>query len=233
MIMLTDEIRDRLFAMRDEKYGEFQSKLIPTAAGEAFIGVRTPDLRKYAKKLVKRDDMQQFLDDLPHQYFDENQLHAFILSEMKDYDRCMAEVCRFLPYVDNWATCDQMSPKVFKKHRPELLEYIKEWLKSDHTYTVRFAVGMLMEHFLDEDFDPAYPEMAARIRSDEYYINMMTAWYFATALAKQYETVLPYLENRRLDPWTHNKTIQKAVESYRITDEQKAYLKELKIKNRE
>ena len=232
MIMLTDEIRDRLFAMRDEKYGEFQSKLIPTAAGEAFIGVRTPDLRKYAKKLVKRDDMQQFLDDLPHQYFDENQLHAFILSEMKDYDRCMAEVCRFLPYVENWATCDQMSPKVFKKHRPELLEYIKEWLKSDHTYTVRFAVGMLMEHFLDEDFDPAYPEMAARIRSDEYYINMMTAWYFATALAKQYETVLPYLENRRLDPWTHNKTIQKAAESCRITDEQKAYLKELKIKNR-
>ena len=230
--MLTDEIRDRLFAMRDEKYGEFQSKLIPTAAGEAFIGVRTPDLRKYAKKLVKRDDMQQFLDNLPHQYFDENQLHAFILSEMKDYDRCMAEVCRFLPYVDNWATCDQMSPKVFKKNRPELLEYIKEWLKSDHTYTVRFAVGMLMEHFLDEDFDPAYPEMAARIRSDEYYINMMTAWYFATVLAKQYETVLPYLENRRLDPWTHNKTIQKGVESYRITDEQKAYLKELKIKNK-
>lgn len=232
MTMLTDEIRDRLFAMRDEKYGEFQSKLIPTAAGEAFIGVRTPDLRKYAKELVKRDDVQQFLDDLPHRYFDENQLHAFILSEMKDYDRCMAEVCRFLPYVDNWATCDQMSPKVFKKHRPELLEYIKEWLKSDHTYTVRFAVGMLMEHFLDEDFDPACPEMAARIRSDEYYINMMTAWYFATALAKQYETVLPYLENRRLDPWTHNKTIQKAVESYRITAEQKAYLKELKIKNR-
>ena len=232
MIMLRDEIRDRLFAMRDEKYGEFQSKLIPTAAGEAFIGVRTPDLRKYAKELVKRDDVQEFLDDLPHRYFDENQLHAFILSEMKDYDRCMAEVCRFLPYVDNWATCDQMSPKVFKKHRPELLGYIKDWLKSDHTYTVRFAVGMLMEHFLDEDFDPACPEMAARIRSDEYYINMMTAWYFATALAKQYETVLPYLENRRLDPWTHNKTIQKAVESYRITDEQKAYLKELKIKNR-
>ena len=232
MIMLTDEIRDRLFAMRDEKYGEFQSKLIPTAAGEAFIGVRTPDLRKYAKELVKRDDVQQFLDDLPHRYFDENQLHAFILSEMKDFDRCMAEVCRFLPYVDNWATCDQMSPKVFKKHRPELLEYIKEWLKSDHTYTIRFAIGMLMEHFLDEDFDPACPEMTARIRSDEYYINMMTAWYFATALAKQYETVLPYLENRRLDPWTHNKTIQKAVESYRITDEQKAYLKELKIKNK-
>lgn len=230
--MLTDEIRDRLFAMRDEKYGEFQSKLIPTAAGEAFIGVRTPDLRKYAKELVKRDDVQQFLDDLPHRYFDENQLHAFILSEMKDYDRCIAGVCRFLPYMDNWATCDQMSPKVFKKYRPELLEYIKEWLKSDHTYTVRFAVGMLMEHFLDEDFDPAYPEMAARIRSDEYYINMMTAWYFATALAKQYETVLPYLENRRLDPWTHNKTIQKAVESCRITDEQKVYLKELKIKNK-
>ena len=230
--MFTDEIRDRLFAMRDEKYGEFQSKLIPTAAGETFIGVRTPDLRKYAKELVKRDDVQDFLDDLPHQYFDENQLHAFLVSEIRDYERCIREVNRFLPFVDNWATCDQMSPKVFKKHRPELLELIKEWLKSGHTYTVRFAVGMLMEHFLDEDFDPAYPEMAARIRSDEYYINMMTAWYFATALAKQYETVLPYLENRRLDPWTHNKTIQKAVESCRITDEQKAYLKELKIKNK-
>lgn len=228
--MLTDEIRDRLFAMRDEKYGAFQSKLIPTAAGEAFIGVRTPDLRKYAKELVKRDGVQQFLDDLPHRYFDENQLHAFILSELKDYDRCMDEVCRFLPYVDNWATCDQLSPKVFRKHRPELLEHIREWIASGETYTVRFAVGMLMEHFLDEDFDPAYPEMVAAIRSEEYYVRMMVAWYFATALAKQYDAVLPYIRDRRLDDWTHQKTIQKAVESYRIPDERKVLLKSLRIR---
>ena len=151
---------------------------------------------------------------------------------MKDYQRCMEEVCRFLPYVDNWATCDQMSPKVFKKHRKELSEKIKEWIGSDKTYTVRFGVGMLMEHFLDEDFDPVYPEMAAKIRSEEYYINMMTAWYFATALAKQYEAVLPYIEGCRLDNWTHDKAIQKAVESRRITAEQKEYLRTLKVKSR-
>ncbi len=228
--MLKDEIVKELFALRDEKYGEFQSKLIPTADPGIFIGVRTPELRKYAKQLVNNENIHEFLNDLPHRYFDENQLHAFILSAMKDYERCMTEVCRFLPYVDNWATCDQMSPKVFKKHRPELLDHIKEWLDSGETYTVRFAIGMLMEHFLDEDFDPAYPEMVSRIRSDEYYVNMMTAWYFATALAKQYEAVLFYLTEHRLDKWTHNKTIQKAVESYRITDEQKAYLKELRSK---
>ena len=228
--MTTDKIVNELFSMRDEKFGEFQSKLIPTTEGSSFIGVRTPELRKYAKKLVKEADITEFLNDLPHRYFDENQLHAFILSEIKDYSSCIAEVCRFLPYVDNWATCDQMSPKVFKKHRPELLESVKIWLKSDHTYTVRFAVGVLMEHFLDEDFDPAYPELVSQIRSNEYYINMMIAWYFATALAKKYDDVLPYLTNHRLDPWTHNKTIQKAAESYRITDEQKAFLRTLKIK---
>ena len=226
---MKNEITAKLFALRDEKYGEFQAKLIPTVDAKSIIGVRTPELRKYAKELAGDARVSEFLSDLPHQYFDENQLHAFVLSGMKDYERCMAELCHFLPFVDNWATCDQMSPKVFKKHRPELLEYIKKWLESDHTYTVRFAIGMLMEHFLDEDFDPVYPEMAARIRSEEYYINMMTAWYFATALAKQYEAVLPYLTERRLDKWTHNKTIQKAVESYRITDEQKAFLRKQKI----
>ena len=190
--------------------------------------MRTPELRKLAKQLGKDERISEFLNDLPHRYFDENQLHAFLVSDIKDFPKGMAEVNRFLPYVDNWATCDQMSPKVFKKHRPELLEQIKVWLISDHTYTVRFALGMLMQHFLDENFDPAYLEMAASIRSDAYYINMMTAWYFATALAKQYEAALPYLEKERLDKWTHNKTIQKAVESYRITDEQKAYLKELR-----
>lgn len=228
--MNKDEIRNVLFGLQDRKYGEFQAKLIPSAAPETVIGVRTPELRKLAKQLVKEDDTAEFMKDLPHRYFDENQLHAFILSEMKNYDVCIAEVCRFLPYVDNWATCDQMSPKVFTKHRPELLEMIRVWLGSGKTYTIRFAIGMLMAHFLDENFDPEYPEMVAAVRSDEYYINMMIAWYFATALAKQYDSVLPYIENRRLDKWTHNKTIQKAVESYRITDEQKDYLKKLKMK---
>ena len=194
------------------------------------IGVRTPELRKYAKELLKREDIGEFLEILPHEYFDENQLHAFIISGIKDYDKCMKEVDKFLPYVDNWATCDQLSPKVFKKHRPELLKQIKKWIKSKETYTVRFAIGMLMEHFLDEDFDIKYPEMVSKLRSDEYYINMMIAWYFATALAKQYDAILPFIEKKKLDKWTHNKAIQKSVESNRITPEQKEYLKTLKIK---
>ena len=231
--MICDEIREELLSLQDPDYRDFQVKLIPTADREAVIGIRTPALRKYAKQLVKRDDISEFLNDLPHLYFDENQLHAFIISEMKDYDACMEEVNRFLPFVDNWATCDQMSPKIFRKHHQELTENIKSWIGSEKTYTIRFGTGMLMEHFLDEDFDAAYPEMVAGIRSEEYYVNMMTAWYFATALAKQYEAVLPFIENRRLDTWTHNKTIQKAVESYRITPEQKEYLKSLKVKKKE
>lgn len=194
------------------------------------IGVRTPELRRLAKMFAGREDISEFLDDLPHQYFDENQLHAFIISGIKDYEKCVREVVRFLPYVDNWATCDQMSPKVFGKHRKEVAELAGVWIRSEHTYTVRFGIKMLMEHFLNEDFDLMYPEMVARVRSEEYYIRMMAAWYFATALAKQYDAVLPFIENRRLDPWTHNKTIQKAVESYRVTPEHKEYLKSLKIK---
>ena len=228
--MITEEIRNELFAIQDEKYRDFQAKLIPTVEPETVIGVRTPALRDYAKKLLKREDIKEFLDDLPHKYFDENQLHAFILSGMKDYEKCIDEVIRFLPYVDNWATCDQMSPKVFKKHKQELLTNIREWVGSKETYTIRFGIGMLMEHFLDDDYDLRYPEMVAAVRSEEYYVNMMIAWYFATALAKQYESVLPYIENNRLDVWTHNKAIQKAVDSYRITPEQKEYLKSLKIK---
>ncbi|MBQ8956456.1 MAG: DNA alkylation repair protein, partial [Lachnospiraceae bacterium] len=188
--MITRDIQNGLFALQDIKYRDFQSKLIPTVDAGNMIGVRTPELRKLAKIIVKEEDTESFLDSLPHQYFDEDQLHAFIVSEIKDFDKCIDKVCAFLPYVDNWATCDQMSPKVFKKHKKELLYRIREWIVSDETYTVRFAVGMLMEHFLDEDFDISYPEMVAKIRSDEYYINMMTAWYFATALAKQYKAVL-------------------------------------------
>ncbi len=225
---LTEEIESTLRTLQDEKYRDFQSKLIPTVPAETFIGVRTPDLRRYAKELSARDDVQTFLQELPHRYFDENQLHAFLLSGMKDFGCCIAEVCRFLPYIDNWATCDQLSPKVFRKHRAELLPYITRWLSSGETYTVRFGVGMLMENFLDDAYDVQYPEMVASVRSDEYYVRMMIAWYFATALAKQYETILPFIESRRLDTWTHNKAIQKALESYRITDDRKARLRAMK-----
>ena len=230
--MITEEIQERLFAIRDEAYRDFQSKLLPTVPAEAFIGVRTPGLRAYARELARREDVGAFLDDLPHRYFDEKQLHGFVICEMKDFDACVAALERFLPYVDNWATCDQTSPKVFRKHRKELLPHSYEWIASGETYTVRFGVGMLMEHFLDGDFDPAYPETVAAIRSDEYYVNMMIAWYFATALAKQYDAVLPYLEERRLDPWTHNKTIQKACESFRVPPERKAYLRTLRVGGR-
>ena len=228
--MIGEEIRAELYTLRDEKYRDFQRKLIPTVRPETVIGVRTPALRAYAKELLKRPDIGEFLSALPHESFDENQLHAFILSEIKDFDRCAAGVERFLPFVDNWATCDQLSPKVFGKHHAELLPLVKAWIASGETYTVRFGIGMLMAHFLDADFDPRYPEWVAALRSEEYYVNMMRAWYFATALAKQYVAVLPYLEQRRLDVWTHNKTIQKAAESYRIRDEQQTYLKTLRIK---
>ena len=226
--MLNEKIRQTLFSLQDIKYGDFQAKLMPTMDRQRVIGVRTPALRKYAKELAKEKDIQEFLQDLPHKYFEENQLHAFIICEQKEYHRCMEELVRFLPYVDNWAICDQMSPKVFKKHRKELLEQIKIWIASKETYTVRYGIGMLMNHFLEEDFEVEYPEIVAKIRTEEYYVNMMIAWYFATALAKQYEAVLPFLEERRLDNWTHRKAIQKSVESYRITKEQKEYLKSLR-----
>ena len=229
---MTDVIREELFSLQDLKYREMQIKIIPTVKPESIIGVRTPELRRMAKELAGKKETGAFLNDLPHQFFDENQLHAFILSGMKDYAECLAALERFLPYVDNWATCDQMSPKVFRKHRTELLRPIKKWIESDETYTIRFGIGMLMEHYLDDDFDIAYPQTVADIRSEEYYVNMMIAWYFATALAKQYDAVLPFIENRRLDIWTHNKAIQKAVESYRITPEQKEYLKTLKIRSK-
>ncbi len=228
--MIIEDIRKDLFALQDVPYRDFQVKLFPGCDVSRFIGVRTPALRALAKEYRKREDAGVFLTDLPHAYFDEDQLHAFILEVMKDFDRCMDAVETFLPYMDNWATCDQLSPKVFRRDKARLLEKIKVWLKSDRTYTVRFAIGMLMQHFLDSNFDPAYPVLVANIRSDEYYINMMIAWYFATALAKQWDAALPYLQDRRLEPWTHNKAIQKAVESRRITAEQKEYLRSLKVK---
>ena len=227
---ITDEIRKELFAQQDTGYKSLQERTINNIDPDSIIGVRTPVLRAYAKELGKREDVSEFLGVLPHEFFDEDQLQAFIISGMKDYDACMNELEKFLPYVNNWATCDQMSPKVFKKHKQELLKHIKVWIKSKETYTIRFGVGMLMEHFLDEDFAPKYPEMVSKLRSDEYYVNMMIAWYFATALAKQYDAVIPYIEQNRLAVWTHNKAIQKSIESYRITTEKKDYLRSLKIK---
>ena len=225
---MNKSIREELFSMQDVKYRDFQSKLIPNLSPDRMIGVRTPELRRYAKQLLKCGVAEEFLKDLPHDYFDENQLHAFIISEIKEYEKCIEEVNRFLPYIDNWATCDQLSPKAFKKHRQELLEEIKKWMASDQTYIIRFGIGMLMQHFLDEDFKAEYPEMVAAVKSEEYYVNMMIAWYFATALAKQYDEVLPFIRNNRLEKWTHNKAIQKSVESNRISPEQKEYLKSLK-----
>lgn len=227
--MTNKEIRQELFSLQDKEYRAFQIKLIPTVDPETVIGTRTPALRAYAKSLVKSGDTDEFLAELPHSYFDENQLHAFILSEIKDMERCFDEVERFLPYVDNWATCDQLSPKVFKKNRERLLLHIRRWITSEEVYTIRFAIGMLMQHFLDEEFDKEYPEMVAEVRSEEYYVNMMIAWYFAMALAKQYNAIIPYLEEQRLEAWTHNKAIQKAIESRRITQEQKEYLRSLKV----
>lgn len=222
------DFTNALFSLQDKKYRDFQRKLIPTVAAEKIIGVRTPELRSLAKRTFKSGDFSSFFDELPHTYFDENQLHAFLICEIKDFNSCVREVERFLPFVDNWATCDQLSPKIFKKHHSDLLPYIKNWISSSQTYAVRFAIGMLLQHFLDEDFKIEYAEMVASVRSEEYYINMMVAWYFATALAKQYEAALPFISENRLSFWTHNKAIQKALESYRISDEKKAILRAMK-----
>lgn len=227
---INERIRKQLFELQDLKYRNFNSSLIPTVDKETVIGVRTPQLRKLAKELSKDPDIGVFLKILPHKYYEENNLHGLIIEGMKDYDKCIAEMELFLPYIDNWATCDIISPKVFKKHLPELLDEIKVWIGSDHTYTIRLGIEMLMSFYLDDHFKPEYPEMVAGVKSEEYYVNMMIAWYFATALAKQYDAVIPFIEGKRLDKWTHNKAIQKSVESYRITPEQKAYLKMLKIK---
>lgn len=223
-------IQERLFELQDLSYRDFHSRLMPTIDKAKIIGVRTPALRKLAKELKGSETAEAFLKILPHTYYEENNLHGFLVEAMKDYDKCIEEVDRFLPYIDNWATCDLMSPKVFKEHLPELLEMIRRWIASDDTYTVRFGIEMLMSFYLDDAFEMEYPGMVAAVRSEEYYVRMMIAWYFATALAKQWDAVIPYIEEQKLDTWSHNKTIQKAIESYRITDEQKAYLRTLKVK---
>ena len=223
-------IRARLFEMQDLKYRDFTAKLTPTVPPERIIGVRTPELRKYAVELSKTEDAAAFMAALPHLYQEENNLHAFLIERIADYDACVAALDAFLPYVDNWATCDSMSPKCLKKQLPRLTGEIRRWMASDRVYTVRFGMGMLMRHFLDDAFDPAYLDWVAALRSEEYYINMMIAWFFATALAKQWDATLPFIVNCRLDPWVHNKAIQKAIESFRIPEDRKNLLRAQKIR---
>lgn len=222
------ELQKRLFSLADSRYAEFQAKLTPSVAADKVIGIRVPVLRKFSMEFEKDPLCGEFMNTLPHEYYDENMLHSILLTRVKDFDKCMAAVEAFLPYIDNWAVCDILNPKVFSKHKRELLLKIKEWIASDKTYTCRFGINMLMTHFLDEDFRKEYLELPAKVRSEEYYVRMMVAWYYATALAKQWDATIPYIEEHRLPEWTHKKTIQKACESFRITDEQKAYLKTLR-----
>ena len=224
-----NELQHNLFGMRDAAYAAFIAKLTPGFPPSHFIGVRVPLLRTIARSFAKEEAAsQRFLSHLPHSYYEEDMLHGMLISLVKDYDRCLDLIDRFLPYVDNWAVCDTLSPKVFAKHKAQLLENILRWSSSSHTYTCRFGLRMLMTHFLDDSFSADFLEIPAAIRSEEYYVKMMVAWFFATALAKQWEATLPYLENRQLDPWTHRKTIQKAIESYRIPPERKDYLRTLR-----
>lgn len=222
-------ITEELFKLQDLGYRDFQARLMPTIDKDTIIGVRTPVLRKLAKQFAPTDEAKEFIEHLPHKYYEENNLHAFIISQTKDFDEAISQTNRFLPYIDNWATCDSFSPKTFKKHTTELLDNVKVWIKSTHTYTCRFGIEMLMSFYLDDLFKPEYAEMVASVRSDEYYVKMMIAWYFATALTKQYDATIGYITGKRLDSWCHNKTIQKAIESFCISDERKAFLKRLKV----
>lgn len=228
MGIMVERIRQELFSFQDSGYKEFQCALMPTVEPDTVIGVRTPALRTFAKQLKNDPEISAFLSDLPHKYYEENNLHAFLIEGIPDFDACIAALNTFLPFVDNWATCDMMRPKVLKKQPEALLKEIEGWIASEHSYTVRFGIGMLMVHFLDAAFHPKCPEMVSQIRNEEYYVNMMIAWYFATALAKQWDAIIGYLEEERLPLWIHNKTIQKAVESLRISEERKQYLRSLR-----
>ena len=230
-----EEITKKLFFLQDEKYRDFQIKLVPGITKEQMIGIRTPDLRALAKEIVANSDTASaFLQELPHKYFEENLIHFFIVALIKDFDECINQVERFLPYVDCWPVCDQASPKVFKKNHKKLLSLVKNWISSDHIYTSRYGMRILMNEFLGEDFKTEYADlvvsrMSRKGEAEDYYLKMMAAWYFATALAKNWDQVLPFIEQHKLDPWTHNKAIQKALESFRVTDEHKEYLRKLKV----
>ena len=222
------ELQRELFSMSDSCYRDFHARLMPNIDKARIIGIRTPVLRKFAAEFSKDSRAAKFVAELPHEYYEENNLHAFLIEKIKDFDRALFETERFLPYVDNWATCDMFMPKVFAKNKDKIAEKALEWINSPRPYTVRYGIGILMKLFLDEDFKPEYMDKVSRVRSDEYYVNMMIAWYFATALAKQYDCAAECIENLRLDTWVHNKAIQKAVESRRISEDTKRYLKTLK-----
>lgn len=221
-------IREEILSLKEEAYGDFQAALVPNIERERIIGVRIPILRGLAKRLKGLPEVKEFLHTLPHKYYEENLLHIILIEDIRSYDEVIEEIERFLPYMDCWAVTDDRVPKVVTKHRDELIGKVYEWVNSKETYTCRYGLHMLMSQYLDADFKPEYNELAATVCSDEYYVNMMNAWYFATALAKQWDATVPFIENNRLDMWTHNKAIQKAIESYRVTEEHKAYLRTLR-----
>lgn len=224
------KVQKQLFELQDLKYRDFHAKLMPTIDKEKVIGVRTPALRSYAKQFGKTEEAKEFMKVLPHKYYEENNLHGMLLEQIKDYDELIIELEKFLPYIDNWATCDLLSLRIVEKNLEDFLKKINKYIKSDQPYTIRFGISMLMKHYLDDNFKIEYANKVAAVQSEEYYVNMMRAWYFATALAKQYDSIIPFIEEKKLDVWTHNKAIQKSIESYRITLEQKEYLRTLKIK---
>ena len=226
-------LQQQLFSMQDLKYRDFHSRLLPGIDKDTIIGIRTPVLRKFATQYSKTPEAEGFLRELPHYYYEENNLHMMMITSIRDYEQCFSQVCRFVSHINNWATCDLPIPKCFAAHRQELLPQIRKWIASGHTYEIRYGIGLLMRLYLDEDFSTEYLDLAASVHTDEYYINMMTAWYFATALAKQWDATFPYIEEYRLPRWVHQKAIQKAVESYRITPEQKARLKAFRFTRKE
>lgn len=225
-------IQEKLFSLQDLGYKDFHSKLMPTVSKEKIIGVRVPELRKLAKEINKSDIKAEYLKTLPHKYYEEDNLHAFLIEQIKDYNECVSALDDFLLYVDNWATCDMMTPKILGDYPDKLYLKIQEWIKSSHTYTVRFGVVTLMKFFMNERLDKKHLNLLLTIKSDEYYINMAVAWYLATALTSKWDMVIPFIENHKFSKWIHNKAIQKAIESYRITSDQKSYLKTLKIKEK-
>ena len=221
-------VYDRLTEYRDDKYREFQSKLVPNIPEDTILGVRTPQMRKIAKELFGTEEAEKFLNSLPHEIYEENLVHFFLIAMIKDFDSCVEAVESFLPYIDCWPVCDQSSPKIFSKNHEKLLPYIRKWITSDHVYTARFGIRMLMNEFLGADFREEYLSWVAGKQGEDYYLKMMVAWFFATALAKQYDASIIYIEEHRLEPWIHRKTIQKACESFRVSDDHKAYLKEFR-----
>lgn len=230
MVMGIDTIKTKLFEKQDLSYKDFHCKLMPGVHPDTVIGVRIPMIRSLARELKGTKEAEIFLRALPHTYYEENNLHAFLIAQIRDFHTCVEAINRFLPFINNWATCDSLRPACFGQNYQALLPYIEQWLQSGHSYTVRFGIEMLMTFYLDDHFEPAYLRRVGEVRSDEYYVNMMIAWYFATALAKQWDFAVVYLEQNRLPVWVHNKTIQKAIESYRITAKQKDYLRTLRIR---